>query len=318
MKHVQRMIAVSIMMVFMVSVLGCGGKPAEDAAPTAEPPSPEKVEKISVYVSLPPQAYFVERLGGELVEVGVLVGPGQSPHTFQPTPKQMGELGRTRVFFRIGLPFENALLPKIKALNPKLSILDTRRGIKLRDLEEHHHEGEEEHEEAGEEAKDPHIWLDPKLAMVQAGTMAEELARLDPAHRDVYQRNLVTLLTDLRELDARTIRSLAPYYGRTFLVFHPAYGYFAEAYGLRQLAVETEGKAAKGRDVAAWVDTARREGLKVVYVEPQFNKTTAETIAAEIGAAIVPLDPLARDYPANLEAIAAGLADGFRREDESR
>lgn len=281
--------------------------------------APEKTEKLNVFVSLPPQAYFVERLGGDLVEVNILVGPGQSAHTYQPTPKQMGDLARARIFFRIGLPFEKALLPKIKSLNPKLAVVDTREGVELREMVEHHHEDGETHEvEADDEEKDPHIWLDPRRAMLQVGTMAEELARLDPAHAETYQRNHLGLLAELQDLDGRIMQRLAPYRGRTFLVYHPAYGYFADAYGLRQLAVETAGKAAQGRNVAAWVETARREKIEVVYVDPQFNQTTAQTIADEVGASIVPLNPLDRNYSANLEAIAEKLAEGFRLEDEGK
>ena len=188
---------------------------------------------VRTFVSILPQAYLVERIGTPYVVVQVLVGPGQSPATYEPTPKQMAELARSHVYFRIGVPFEHALMPKIAATFEKLSIVDTRDGITLRFFGHHH----------GSEAPDPHIWLDPKLAKIQARTIYDALRTIDRSHGQTYDNNLRTLQTDLDILDQKITTMLGPLKGKELFVFHPAFGYFADSYGLlRRPAVRAEGQ----------------------------------------------------------------------------
>ena len=281
-------------------------KPAEQAQPAA-------VNRLTVFVSILPQAYFVERVGGRHVDVKVLVGPGQSPATYEPTPDQMSALAGARAFFRIGVPFEETLLPKIRGTFKDLEIVDTRAGITLRKMEAHEHEeheGEHEHEhEAG--GDDPHSWLNPKLVKIQAKTICDALCRLDAANAVQYQQNLAKFQADLDALDARIAESLAPLAGRELFVFHPAFGYFADAYGLKQVPVEIEGKEPAAKDVAALVRRAREANVRVIFVQPQFSPKSATAIAREIGGAVVSLDPLARDYMKSLEAMAQQIGNAL-------
>jgi len=259
--------------------------------------------RLSLFVSILPQAYFVERVGGSHIEVEVLVGPGQSPATFELTPQQMTKLTQADAYFRIGLPFEKQLVGKIRAALSDLRVVDTRRGIKLRTMEhEHHNDG-----------SDPHIWLDPKLVKVQAATVCEELCRLDPVNVEAYKKNLETFKADLDEVDARITRALEPLKGRKFYVFHPSYGYFGDAYGLTQVAVEVEGKEPSARQLATLIDQAKEDSVKVIFVQPQFSAKSAEAVAEAIGGVIVPIDPLARDYLRNLEDIAEKIARGLAK-----
>jgi len=260
-------------------------------------------DKISAVVSILPQAYFVERIGGDRVDVGVLVRPGQSPATYEPTPRQVAALARSQVFFRIGVPYENAFVPKIMKQKSKLRVVDLRKGIDLRRVR-----GKGEH---GEGVLDPHIWLDPKLAKIQARTIFEALARLDPSNAGFFEKNLREFHADLDRIDARIAGLLSPYRGGEFLVFHPAFGYLGASYGLVQVAVETEGKEPGARRLARIIDLAKEKGIRVIFVQPQFSSSSARAVAQAIGGAVVPMDPLSGDYLENLEAMAESLKEGL-------
>jgi len=304
-----------------LTCLGVGCRPVEKEPHRAGSP-------ILVSVSILPQAYFVERIGGSRVDVQVLVGSGQSPHTYEPTPKQLARLAQSRLFFRIGLPFEDRLLKKMAGAFETVEIVDTQRGIPLRTMEaeEVHedtpaaddvhgeHESHAEHDahahEAGE--PDPHTWLDPALAKMQAATMCEALCRIDPTHDDEYQANLKRFNEDMDALRARLAASLAPLKGREFFVFHPAFGYFGDAFGLKQTPVEVGGKEPGPRQLAELIERARTESVRLIFVQQQFPTSSAEAVAKAIGGVVVPLDPLAYDYMANLENMAAQVATALQ------
>lgn len=260
-------------------------------------------EKLHIFVSIAPQAYFVERIGGARADVEILVAPGQSPETFEPTPKQMAALSGADIYFRIGLPFEERLLDKLSAANDSVRIIDTREGITLRQIEEHADgEHDESHDHHGQ--PDPHIWLNPRFVEIQARHIADGLIALDSLGQVVYERNLQGFTQDLRQIDSTIAEILAPLKGQKIYVFHPAYGYFTDAYKLTQVAVETGGKEPGGQQLAELINSALRDSVRVVFVQPQFSQKSAQTIAEAIGGTVVPLDPLARDYLENLRRLA--------------
>lgn len=283
----------------MVSVLvAAGWRPLDCLAGPAT---------VSAFVSILPQAGFLDRLGGGRVRVEVLVPPGQSPATYTATAAQMARLSEAQVYFRIGVPFENVLLPKLARSVKGVRIVDTRRGITLRRMAHHHHHDEDGHDHGEEEeaGADPHIWLSPELAAQQATTMVEALVEIDPGGASVYRANLRTFTRELEALHGRLLEAFRPLKGRTLMVFHPAWGYFADAYGLRQEAIEIEGKTPSARQLGRIIDHAKHEGAKVIFVQQQFDQRCARAVASSIGGAVVALDPLARDYLPNLERIAA-------------
>lgn len=265
-----------------------------------------------VAASILPQAYFLERIGGDRVAVEVLVGPGQSPGTYEPSPRQLARLSEARLYFRIGVPFEESLVPRLEALYPEMKVVDTARGLPLRRLEEsdpaHSEHGHCDHDH-GE--LDPHTWLSPRLALVQSEVMARALSEQDPEGIGLYREGLKALRADLTELDERLRTILAPLEGRTLLVFHPAFGYLAGEYGLRQVAIETGGRSPGPRHLRELIHRARAEKAGAVFVQPQFSTRAAEAVAAEIGVPVVPIDPLARDYIANLEAMAGAIREAL-------
>jgi zinc transport system substrate-binding protein len=260
-----------------------------------------ETDNIKVFVSIIPQVYFVERIGGEHVDVEVLVGPGQSPATYEPTPKQMSKLGKSNIYFRIGVPFEKALIPKISSAFDDMHIVDTRAGVELRYFRQ---------SKAGQ-VPDPHIWLDPKRVKVQAETIRAELSRIDPDHAGVFQRNCEAFQADLDRIDSTIAQILKPLQGSRIYVFHPAFGYFAQSYGLEQVAVEVEGKEPSARQLSSLINKARAENVKIIFVQPQYSKRNAHAIAQAIGGAVVPIDPLPRDYLSELENMASVIRDSF-------
>lgn len=277
-------------------------------------------EKILVSVSIAPQAFFAERVGGERISVHVLLPPGRSPATYAPTPDHVSQMIRSRLLFRIGVPFETALLPGIEQTAADLEIVDTRRGITLLSIEgeahDHGHDGgdgENKHASHADEGNDPHIWLDPLLVKKQAATMRDALTAIDPEGGPIYRENCRQFEKELQDLDNRIREVLAPVKGTSLLVFHPSFGYFAAAYGLRQVAVEKAGKSPRGKDLSRLIKLARKENVRIIFVQPQFDQHAAEKIAAAINGAVVPLDPLARDYVANMEAMARTVAEGLKQ-----
>jgi zinc transport system substrate-binding protein len=274
-------------------------------------------ESIKTFVSIPPQAYFVERIGGEYVNAEVMVGPGQSPATYEPTPKQMAALTETELFFRIGVPFENSWLDRIASGNPQMRIIDCRDGLALRQIESHsHHEehsGKEEDHSHEEEARrpDPHTWLSPARVKIMARTITAALIKAKPELKNTFTNNMEGLINDLDELDKEIKDILAPHKGKKFLVFHPAWGYFADDYGLIQVPVEIEGKSPTIRAMTGVIEEAKKLGIKVIFVQKQFSRSTARVVAMEIGGKVVPMDPLDRDYINNLKFIAKTLAENL-------
>ena len=256
-------------------------------------------------------------MGGKHVQVEVLVGPGQSPHTYSPTPAQVAALQECDAYFSIGLPFESRLLAKILSSRPDLNVVDNTTGIELlmmdADDEHEHDHGEEDAHGPGlsAAAPDPHIWLDPKRVRTIAQNIFVELCMLDPDRREEYRSNLEAFKKDLSELDARITDILAPLAGREFFVFHPAYGYFGDSYGLKQKAVEIEGKEPTPRQIIQLIEQARAANVKVIFVQPQFADSSARAIAGEINGAVVSLDPLARDYLKNMSEMADKLAEAL-------
>ncbi len=246
-----------------------------------------------IFVSILPQRYFVEQIGGDKVHVSVLVGPGQSPATYDPLPQQMATLAEAVLYFRIGVPFEAAWLHKIESLNPQLRVVDTRQGIALRSMN------------GGQE--DPHIWLDPLLVKTQAATICEELSAVDPHNTDYYRENLASFLSELDQLDQELAAVLGTLETDKLMVFHPAWGYLLHRYQITQLPIEFEGKEPGPRLLAEVIETAKQEGIKVIFAEEQYDSQTALAVAQAVGGKVVKLDPLAEDYTANLRSIAEAI-----------
>lgn len=253
---------------------------------------------------------------GDLIHIHVMVLPGASPATYEPKPKQMAALSRSKAYFSIGVPFEKTWLPRFRSMYGELPIISTDKGIAKRLMTGSHSKGNRKDgprkgAQMGE-GRDPHIWLSPPLVMVQVRNILDGLSRIDPANSSVYEGNYKRFLRELERLDTELRALLGGYGGRSFLVFHPSWGYLAETYGLRQIAIEEEGKAPGPGHLKAFIELARKEGAKAIFVQPQFSEKSARIIARAIGARIISADPLAEDWAQNLKHVAAALRDSFR------
>lgn len=272
--------------------------------------------KVPVFVSILPQRYFVEQIGGTHVDVQVMVLPGASPATYEPRARQMAAIATAKIYFSIGVPFEAVWLEKIVASNKSLRIVPMDRGIQKRSMTSSHSHAETEQGIIGKTgsndqrealpngAPDPHIWLSPPLVVLQARTVLSALQDIDPANSPSYEANFETFILQVLQLDKELRHLFEPYQGQRFMVFHPAWGYFADTYHLEQIPVEMEGKTPKPAQLKALITDARRYRIKVLFMQPQVSAKIAEQVAREIGAHVVRVDPLAMDWEQNLRDVA--------------
>jgi len=280
---------------------------------------------LRIAVSIVPQAWLVREIGGPYVDVVAMVKPGESHETYQPTDVQISRIMSGAAYFCIGMPFENGRAMAAIRSEGKLRTVDMREGIELREIGPpadpvSASAGSHARDEASEDAhhghdhggKDPHVWLSPRLLKIQGRTVARTLGELDPAHRETYDRNLAALDAKLDAVDGEIRKILDLLRGRTFFVFHPAWGYFADEYGLKQVAIEQEGKEPSDEETTALQRLARQQGVKVVFVQPQIASRGAEAVAHAIGARVEKLDPLAADVPDNLVRAARAIAASYK------
>jgi zinc transport system substrate-binding protein len=275
-------------------------------------------DPVKVFVSILPQKYFLEKIGGDLVDVSVMVPPGANPHTYEPKPAQMADLSKSKAYFSVGVPFEAVWLSRFHEINRDMHLFRTDEGIEKRPIEEtlplRHHASHKDHghtHSAG--SLDPHIWLSPPLVLLQARNILGGLIRIDPGNSERYRDNFQRFSADVVRLDLEILSLFEPpQEGVRFMVFHPSWGYFAEAYGLTQLPIEVGGKEPKPAELGELITLARKEGVKAIFVQPQFSKRSAETFAREIGARVFHADPLAEDWAENLKQVADGFKQALR------
>jgi zinc transport system substrate-binding protein len=272
-------------------------------------------DKLPVFVSIAPQRYLVQQIGNDLVDVQVMVSPGTDPHTYEPRPQQMVAISKAKLYFAIGIEFEKANLKKIVSTNPKIRIVNMDRGIKKIPMADagHHGAGQEQRKKGGDKNEDhhhehggldPHIWLSPPLVKIQVRTILTALQEIDPSNQTVYTANYHQFTLRIDKLDAELKTTFAGKQGLKFMVFHPSWGYFAHAYGLKQVPIEIGGKHPKPAQLKELIEHAKEEGINVIFVQPQFSRKSAGLVAKEIGGQLVFVDPLAEDWMANLREVA--------------
>lgn len=269
------------------------------SAPTAAPttaPEAASATPMQVVVSILPQKYFVERVGGDHVQVTVMVPPGSSPATYEPTPTQMTELSAAQAYFTIGVPFENAWLERIQSANTAMEMVDTTAGFERMPMGNN------------AERLDPHVWLSPALVAIQAQTMADTLKRLDPTHASDYERQLAAFLADIDTLDLTIRTALEGVSQRKFMVFHPAWGYFARDYELEQIPIEVGGQEPSAAELATLIERAQTEEINVIFAQPEFSTRAAETIASQIGGEVMLISPLNPNWLENMQQVAETFA----------
>lgn len=275
----------------------------------------KQAEGRVVTVTIEPQRFFAEKIAGDKFSINCVVPSGQSPETYDPTPKQMVQIGRSEAYLRIGhIGFEQVWMEKIRENNPKLQLFDVSEGMKLLTdtTEEHHHEAEEaaahHHHHPG--GVDPHIWNSIEGAKVIAWNTLNAFIALDKENTDYYWKNYTALLADIDKTGAAIQQLLAPVTDRTFIIYHPALTYFAAEFNLTQLCIEMDGKEPSPSQLKELVETAKANHTQVVFIQQEFDKKNAELIAKETECRLVTINPLDYHWDKELIHIAKALANG--------
>lgn len=253
--------------------------------------------KMGVVVSVGPQVEFVKAVGGDKVDVTLMVPSGADPHTYEPLPSQLKAVSQAQIYFIVGTPleFETNYLDKLLTSNPKMVMINTSQGIELIPSSE-------------EEGNDPHVWTSPRNAKIMVENIYQGLVQVDPENLAYYQKNRDQYLAKLNALDNNITQTLEGNENRKIMVYHPAWAYFCQDYGLEQIAVESGGKEPTSQELAELVDLARQNNIKIIFVEPQFSNKSAEVIATEIGGKVVVVDPLAENYLENLKKVVLAFS----------
>jgi len=277
----------ALLMLFMLGLVACTPSPAVEGKKT-----------ISVTVSILPEKYFVDRIGGEFVSVNVMVVSGADPHTYEPKPAQMAALSDSKIFFRMGVEYEDAWLERITSNNPEMKLVDLSEGIQK--LPAPAHEGEVD----SGEGLDPHVWTSPTLVRSMAGRIYDELSALDPANEPLFKANLVSFEKDIDALDSDIRTSFENLSNRRFMVFHPGWAYFAKDYNLEEIPIEIGGTEPSASELSSLIDTAKAENIRVIFVQPEFSTQIARYIAKEIGGEVILISNLAENWLENLREVA--------------
>ncbi|MFZ7133284.1 MAG: metal ABC transporter solute-binding protein, Zn/Mn family [Eubacteriales bacterium] len=252
-------------------------------------------EKTIVAVTVLPQKAFVEAVCGDLAEVVTIVPPGNSPGNYEPTPQEMENFNKAAVYFTIGVPTEKAnILPKAE----NMEIVDLPANV----------DGVYSDREFSPGKRDPHIWLSVKRAKVMINIIAETMSSLKPENAQIYQENAEAFMKELDSADAEIKNIFSTINNKRFIVFHPAYGYFADEYGLEMYALQEDGKESTPQQLQEMIDLARGENIKVIFTQPEFDSEQSDAFAEEIGGENIMLDPLSDDYIVNLKSMANSIA----------
>jgi len=274
----------------VIAMVSCGTKEKTDGS------------KATISVSILPQKYFVEEIAGDLFNINIMIPPGASPATYEPTPMQLTSLSESELYLRIGYTaFEVAWMDKLLASNETMKVVDLSEGVDLI-MEKSHQHGDHHHGSV-----DPHIWLSPRNAKIMSENLYETLSEIYPEHKSDFSSNLESLYLKLDSLDnyiKETVRDLER---KSFMIYHPALSYFARDYGLKQIPMELEGKTPTSSYLKKLVDEGIDKEISVLFLQMQFDQHNAEVLAKEIGAEIIQINPLDPEWYKQMTAIADKL-----------
>ncbi len=263
-------------------------------------------ETINVTVTILPQKYFVEKIAGEKAQVEVMIPPGGNPATYDLSTKKVKNLSKTKIYFKVGyLPFELSWMSKIKSSNPSIKVIDTSIGVDLIKSNRHHHE------EDNSSGIDPHIWLSPKEVKIQTKNILDAFIKTDPKNTEFYLKNYENFLSEIDFVQRSLQDSFNSMKIHKILVFHPSWGYLARDFNLEQIAIESEGKNPTPRALKKLIKTAKKNGIKVIFLQKQFPTTSAQIIAEEIDGTVVFIDPLAENWTENMLEISQKIKNSL-------
>ncbi|MEA2019490.1 MAG: zinc ABC transporter substrate-binding protein [Campylobacterota bacterium] len=273
---------------------------------------------VNTVVSVLPQMTFVKAIGGDKVNVSLMVKPGNSPHTYEPKPSQMKDIAKADIYFSIGVEFENSWLPKFANQNRKMKILNISNGIgKMEMVKRKHHKKEyqEEHhekhheEDEGDHDKhhsfDPHVWTSPNNVKIIAKNILTHLVEIDKINKKYYEKNYRKFIQSIDDTDKKIKNILKDTKrGAKFMIFHPAWGYFAKQYHLTQIPIEAEGKSPKPKEIIKLINNAKKQNIQAILTAPEFSDKIAKQIANELNISVVPISALNPKWSENLIRLA--------------
>jgi len=271
---------------------------------------------INAIVSILPQKNFLKAIGGDKVNISLMVEPGNSPHTYEPKPSQMVAVAKANLYFALGVEFEDVWLPKFKNLNTNLNIIDLSKGIEKHSMASGGHScdahgSHEHHAHAKQKSgkKDPHIWTSPANVKIIAQNTYDALAKHDAKNADYYKTNLDAFIASIEKTDKAISTLLSTLTGnRTFMVFHPSWGYFAKEYNLEQIAIEVEGKSPKPKELVTLIKEAKEKKVAAIFTQPEFSTASAKIIANELKIPVVKISPIAPNWSENLIKMAKTIS----------
>ncbi len=271
---------------------------------SCNPPGAGRGEKM-ITASIPPFKYFINAIGGEDFSVNIMVPAGSNPHIYEPVPEQISNLRKSVAYISNGyLGFEMTWLDRFYETNRNMKKLSLGQNIEL--IEAHEH-SDSEHVEGA----DPHYWVSPKCALVMAASVKSLLVELNPGMSDRYELNYKSLVKKINELDEKATMLFAGFSGRSFMIFHPTLGYLARDYGLKEIAVENEGKEPTPSSLKELIDIGKAQKIRVIFIQREYDTKNARTIASETGASLEIIDPLSEDWAASIEQIIEALHKSF-------
>jgi zinc transport system substrate-binding protein len=288
-----KMVRFPLYILILLSVLSCGRNFADEGVPV-------------ITVSIAPYKYFVEKIAGDDYLVNVMVPAGANPHVYEPYPDQITSLRRSVAYISNGyLGFEMAWLDRFYEVNKVMVRLSLGDNIEPLESDHHHHEGEHV------EIADPHYWVSPECAMIMAETLKDFLSELNPSRKDYYEANYRDLDSIIVSVDKIADELFSGIRNRSFMIFHPNLGYLARDYGLEEITVEYEGKEPPPSRLKALIDRARKDKLKMIFVQKEYDTKNARAIADEIGAEVKIIDPLSEDWERSTLEIIYSLKESL-------
>ncbi|KGN02425.1 ABC transporter substrate-binding protein [Clostridium novyi A str. 4570] len=290
MKKIFKTIIIMSAITCIFLLTSCTNKPANT-------PSNDDFEnnKPTVAVSIVPEETFVKAVAGDLVNVVTMIPSGQSPETFEPTPELLERFSKAKIYFTMNVPSEtNSILPKSKDFNPNVKIIDLPSEVRKTYKDREFSPGE----------RDPHIWLSPKRVKIMINSIKNELSALDPTNKATYEKNASEYINKLYKADTNIKSSLQNLKTKAIIVYHPAFGYFTDDYGLEMIALEKEGKESTPQDMQKIIDFAKSKEVKTIFYQAETDSKQAKTFATEIGGKAEQLAPLDPNYIENLEKMA--------------
>jgi len=261
--------------------------------------------KVNAVVSILPQKTFLKNIGGDKVNITLMVKPGNSPATYEPKPSQMKSLSNADIYFTIGVPFDHVWIDKISAHNRSMKVVFTQKDKNMQRIKKPLNGFKHSHIKNEDAHLDLHIWVSPKRVKVIAKIMAKSLIEIDPKNKNYYEKNLAKFISKIEKTDKKIKEILKDTpNGAKFMVFHPAWGYFAKDYGLEQVAIEKAGKEPKPKVLAKIIKNARKDSIKAILTQPEFSKKGARLIAKELNIQVVTISPLNPKWSKNLIRLA--------------